>query len=365
MQRLPFTPLVSTLPSTVPFVGPEALERWRGRPLRLRIGANESAFGVSPRAARAMRAAMKQIAWYADPEGHDLRSALAHQHGVDRDEICLGAGIDELLGLVVRLVVEPGTPVVSSLGAYPTFNYHVEGFGGALHREPYRDDRIDLEALAAATRRLGAPLVYLANPDNPMGTWHGAAAVRYFIDALPGDSLLILDEAYLDFAPEPISPSVDVASDPVIRMRTFSKAHGMAGARIGYAIAAKEVITGLNKVRNHFGINRIAQAGALASLEDEAFIRRVVNKVAAGRKDYAALAVRLGLTTLPSATNFVAFDVGDGDRARRLLAALLERDVFVRMPSVAPLDRCIRVTVGTPEERALFAHCLEEALADI
>ena len=260
--------LVDSLPSTIPFVGPETLERQRGETFQVRVGANESAFGVSPKAAEAMREAVANIAWYNDPEAYDLRSAIAARHGVSLDEVLLGAGIDEMLGNVVRMVIEPGMPVVTSLGAYPTFNYHVAGFGGVLEAVPYRDDRIDLEALLDAVRRTEARLVYLANPDNPMGTWHDAAQVRAFIDDLSESTLLVLDEAYIEFAPASAVFPIDADDPRVIRMRTFSKAHGMAGARIGYAIAPSRTIGGLGRIRNHFGVNRIAQAGALASLGD-------------------------------------------------------------------------------------------------
>ncbi len=362
---IPYTRVVRGLPAATPFVGPEALERQMGRPFRVRIGANESAFGISPRAAAAMREAVERISWYADPEGHELRAALGTLHGVGIDEICLAGGIDELLGLTVRMLVEPGTPVVTSLGAYPTFNYHVEGFGGALHRVPYRDDRNDLEALADAARSLDAPLVYLANPDNPMGTWHDADAVRSFIDRLPERTVLVLDEAYLEFAPPTVSWPVDVQDPKVVRMRTFSKAHGMAGARIGYAIASASVVAGYDKIRNHFGVNRVAQTGALASLADRAFIEEVIAEVARGRREYETLAGALGLVTVPSATNFVSIDVGGGDRARAVLHALQERGIFVRMPAVAPLDRCVRVTVGTAREREQFAEAFRRVLTAI
>lgn len=355
---LPFTDTVRGLPATTPFVGPEALERRRGATFRLRLGANESAFGISPKAREAMGAAIERIAWYSDPEGWELREAVAKHHGVATDEVCLGSGIDDLLGLVVRMSVEPGTPVVTSLGAYPTFNYHVAGYAGVLHKVPYRDDRIDLEALVAKVHETGAPLVFLANPDNPMGTWHDAGAVRAFIDALPERCLLVLDEAYVEFAPEAIALPMDTADPRVIRMRTFSKAHGMAGARIGYAVASTAVAEAFNKIRLHFGVSRVAQAGALASLRDPGFVAWVVDEVRKGRDEYAALAQRLGLEAVPSATNFVALGVGDGEHARRLLEALQARGVFVRMPGVAPLDRCIRVTVGTPPERAQLAEIL-------
>lgn len=364
-SRLPFTPLLESLPATIPFVGPEAIERRRGRPFALRLGANESAFGVSPRAAVAMREALEHLAWYGDPEGHDLRGALAERLGVGTDSVCLGAGIDELLGVVVRMVAEPGVAVISSRGAYPTFNYHVNGHGADLHLVPYRDDRIDLDALVEAAHARRARLVFLANPDNPMGGWHDANAVRAFVSRLPERCLLILDEAYIEFAPPEARWDIDLADPRVIRTRTFSKAHGMAGARIAYAVAAPEVVVGMSKIRNHFGVNRVAQAGALASLEDPDFVASVVAEVERGRAEYAALAAGLGLGALPSATNFVALDTGDGERARALLGALEARDVFVRMPGVAPLDRCIRVTVGTAEERAAFARVLPEALAAV
>ncbi len=359
---IPFTALVRSLPATVPFVGPEAIERQRGRIFAARIGANESAFGVSPKAAAAMREAVGRVSWYGDPESFDLRQALATKHGVAMEEICVGGGIDELLGLVVRMTVTPGTPVVTSLGAYPTFNYHVAGFGGRLVALPYVADREDPASLLAAVRTEAAPLVYLANPDNPMGTWQEAGAVAEFIAALPQGCLLVLDEAYIEFAPEGLAPPIDTSDPRVIRMRTFSKAHGMAGARIGYAVAHRELITGLNKIRNHFGLNRIAQIGALASLGDPDFVAQVADQVDAGRREYYALAERLGLSALPSATNFVAIDVGSGERARAVLQALQEEDVFIRMPGVAPLDRCIRVTVGTPEDRARFAAAFEKVL---
>ena len=358
-----FTRLVDGLPSTIPFVGPETLERRRGEAFRVRVGANESAFGVSPKAAEAMREAIGTVAWYNDPEGWDLRSAIAARHGVRVEEVLLGAGIDEMLGNVVRMVVEPGMPVVTSHGAYPTFNYHVAGFGGVLEAVPYRDDRIDLDALFDAVRRVDAPLVYLANPDNPMGTWHDAADLRAFIGALPDSTLLVLDEAYIEFAPASATFPIDADDPGVIRMRTFSKAHGMAGARIGYAVAPSRTIAGVGRIRNHFGVSRIAQAGALASLGDPGFIASVVEEVARGRDEYHALARRTGLASIPSATNFVAIDAGgDGGRARALLARLENQGVFVRMPGVAPLDRCIRVTVGTAEERALFARIFEAVL---
>jgi histidinol-phosphate aminotransferase len=252
---------------------------------------------------------------------------------------------------------------VTSLGGYPTFNYHVLGYGGRLERVPYRDDHNDLEGLAAAAHSTGAKLVYLANPDNPSGSWHSAEAVGALVDALPAGCLLLLDEAYAEFAPDGTVPGFAPDDPHVVRCRTFSKAHGMAGARIGYAQAAPEIIATFDKIRHHYGVNLVAQSGALASLADEGHVRSVVEEVARGREAYASLARELGLAPLPSATNFVTIDVGGVERARALVAALAARGVFIRMPGAAPLDRCIRVTVGTAEQRAAFAAIFREVWA--
>ena len=364
-DSIPFTRLVRGLPATTPFVGPEAIERQRGNLFDMRLGANESAFGVSPKAAAAMRDAIGRTSWYGDPEIYDLRSAIAQRHGVTLDEISVAGGIDELLGLTVRMLIEPGAPVVTSLGGYPTFNYQVAGYAGELHAVPYSNDRSDLDGLLARVHDTGAKLVYLANPDNPMGTWHDGETVQNFVKALPEGAILLLDEAYIEFAPPGVICPMDSANPHLVRMRTFSKAHGMAGARVGYAVAHKEHIVGYNKIRNHFAVNRLAQEGALASLEDDAFIKEVTDEVAKGREEYYRLAASLNMSSIESATNFVCIDAGTGERGRALLKALETRRVFVRMPGVAPLDRCIRVTVGTPPERAQFARVLQEILPTV
>lgn len=357
------TPLAESLPATVPFVGPEAQERARGRAFAARLGANENVFGPSPKAVAAMQSAAAETWMYGDPENHDLRQALAAHHGVGAENVMVGEGIDGLLGYLVRLLAGPGDRVVTSAGAYPTFNYHVAGFGADLVTVPYSGDHEDPQALVAKAAEVGAKLVYLANPDNPMGTWHGADAVQAMIDAVPADTVLALDEAYLEFAPEGTAPPLDVSDARVIRLRTFSKAYGMAGARVGYAIASAPLITAFNKIRNHFGMCRISQAGALAALADQEYLRRTQANVAAARARLDAIARANGLTTLPSATNFVAIDCGaDGEFARRVLDALIARDIFVRMPFVAPQNRCIRVSVGPQRELDLFEAALPAAL---
>ncbi len=359
-----YTELVASLPATVPFVGPEAQERARGRPFAARLGANESVFGPSPRAIAAMGAEAAETWKYGDSESYDLRLALAAHHGVARENVLVGEGIDGILGNLTRLLVAPGDAVVTSNGAYPTFNYHVAGFGGVLQKVPYAGDHEDPDALVAKAAETGAKLIYLSNPDNPMGTWHGADRIRAMIDALPPGTLLALDEAYVEFAPAGTAPEIPADDPRVIRLRTFSKAHGLAGARVGYAIAAAPLIAAFDKVRNHFGMSRVSQAGALAALRDQDWLAQVQDQVAAARDRIAAIAAASGLAALPSATNFVAVDCGgDGALARRVLTELGHRDVFVRMPFVAPQDRCIRISAGRPQDLDVLAAALPEALA--
>jgi histidinol-phosphate aminotransferase len=311
-----------------------------------------------------MQAAATQAWMYGDPEVHDLRAAIAAHHAVPPAHVIVGEGIDGLLGLLVRLLIAPGDAVVTSDGAYPTFNFHVAGFGGVLHKVPYRGDREDPQALVDRALAVGAKLIYLANPDNPMGSWHGSAVIEAMLAALPDDRLLVLDEAYVDLAPPGTSPSI-AADDPrVIRLRSFSKAHGLAGLRVGYGLAAAPLVAAFDRVRNHFGLGRIAQAGALAALADQGWLAQVRADVQRARTTLGGVARDNGLLPLPSATNFVTMDCGrDGAFARRVLHELLARDIFVRMPGVAPQDRCIRVGAGPPADLAAFAAALPGALA--
>lgn len=359
-----YTPLARSLPATVPFVGPETQERARGAPFAARLGANESVFGPSPKAIAALQGAAGDIWMYGDPENHDLRAALAAHHGVTPDHVVVGEGIDGLLGYLVRLLVGPGDHVVTSDGAYPTFNYHVAGYGGTLHKVPYVNDREDPASLFTKAADVDAKLVYLANPDNPMGSWHSGADIVAALDSLPEGCLLVLDEAYVECAPEGTAAPVDADDPRLIRMRTFSKVHGLAGARVGYGLAAPDLVLAFNKVRNHFGMNRAAQAAALAALGDTDWLRHVQDQIDAARTRIGDIARENGLAPLPSATNFIAIDCGaDGVFAKAVLDGLIERGIFVRMPFAAPQNRCIRVSCGTPADLDALAAALPEALA--
>ena len=363
MNEPRYTELLKSLPATVPFVGPEAHIRAAGRPFAARLGANESGFGPSPKAVAAMQATAADVWMYGDSECHDLRHALAAYHGVGAENIIIGEGIDGLLGLLVRIMVDKGDPVVTSDGAYPTFNYHVAGFGGVLHKVPYRDDHQDPAALLTRAEETRAKLLYFCNPDNPMGSWHSGRIVQRMIDAVPDGTLMVLDEAYVDAAPDGTAPALDARDMRVIRMRTFSKLYGLAGLRVGYAIGAAPLIAMFDRIRNHFGMGRIAQAGALAALHDQDWLAHVRTQLAIARARLGQIAADNGLHALPSATNFVTMDCGrDGDYARAVLRELMARDVFVRMPFVAPMDRCIRVSAAPEADLQVFARTLPLAL---
>ena len=336
-----------------------------GKPFAARVGANENVFGPSPLALKAMAESLKDIWMYGESENHDLRAALALHHGCAPENIMVGEGIDGLLGYLVRLLVEEGDAVVTSDGAYPTFNYHVAGFGGVLHKLPYRDDHEDLPALLEKARETGAKLVYFANPDNPMATWCKGVDVLKALEHLPEGCLLVLDEAYIEFAPEGTAAPIQIEDPRVIRMRTFSKAYGLAGARVGYALGAAPLIMAFNKIRNHFGMNRTSQIGALEALKDQSYLGDTLANVSAARQTIAEIASANGLSSLPSAANFVAIDCGqDGAFAKAVLDGLIKRGVFVRMPFVAPQNRCIRVSCGTPADLDALAAALPEALAE-
>lgn len=363
-----FTPLLTSLPATVPFVGPEAIERNRGLKVKARIGANESGFGPAPSVLAAMAEAAADTWRYSDPENHDLKQALALHLGCSPANIAVGEGIDSLLGHIARMVIEPGMPVVTSLGAYPTFNFHVAGYGGRLVTTPYVEDREDLAGLLDVVKRENAPLVYFANPDNPMGSWWEADSVVEFADALPETCLLILDEAYCETAPEGTTPAIARLIDRpnVMRTRTLSKAYGLAGARVGYVVTTPENAQAFDKIRHHFGMARVSVAGALAALKDQAYLSKVLGDIAASREKIAAIARDNGLQPLISATNFVAIDcLRDSTYARAIVDGLMEHGVFIRMPGVAPLNRCIRISTGKAEDMELLAQALPQVLRKI
>lgn len=366
-MRAPYLhPIVAQLPATVPFVGPETLERRSGRPFRARLGANESGFGPSPKVKAAIRDAAEGVWTYGDPENYALRHALANHLGTPIDTIMVGEGIDALLGLTCRLYLQEGDRVVTSLGAYPTFNYHVAAQGAQLATVPYIEDRESLAALLEATQAAPPRIVYLANPDNPMGTWWDAEAISEFVTAVPEQTLIVLDEAYGETAPPGTLPPLAISRPNLLRFRTFSKAYGLAGMRVGYVIGSPEPIVAFDRIRNHFGVNKLAQIAACAALADQTYLGEAVARIVAARDTIATFATELGLVPLPSATNFVTIDCGrDAAYATAILDGLTAHSIFVRKPMAPVLDRCIRMSTGKAEDLALASQALAEVIATL
>jgi len=257
---------VAAIPVVRPFIGPEELARDYHHSALLRLGANESNFGPPPRAIEAMKTAIARTSWYGDPESYDLRVELAKRHDCSIDNVLVTAGSDDLIGLVVRAYLGAGKVTVATLGTYPTFGYHVTGYGSKIAGARYATDgTIQLEALVRSAYQHRTPLVYLANPDNPSGSFVERDLLAEFVVALPPETLVLLDEAYSDFV-EPAELLIEEIDPRIIRARTFSKAYGFAGARNGYGLASTDVIETLCKIRLQYGVNRTAQIGALAAL---------------------------------------------------------------------------------------------------
>ena len=364
-MSIKYTNIVDNLPASIPFVGPEAQERANGQIFRARIGANESVFGPSAKAVQAIQKEITNTWQYGDPENFDLKNALALKYSVLSENIVVGEGIDGLLGYLVRLIIQEGDNVVTTDGAYPTFNYHVNGYGGKLHKVPFKNDTEDLEGLLTKVKETSAKILYVSNPNNPMGTINQPKGIENLIKNLPKTTMLCLDEAYIDFLPSDLIPNISENEPNVIRMRTFSKAYGMAGLRVGYAIGEKNTILNFEKIRNHFGMSRVSQVGALAALDDNEFINDIIRKVELAKKRIINIVKANNCKYVNSYTNFIAIDcLRDDVFAKNILENLIKNGIFVRMPYSYPQNRCIRVTVGLDEDINLFAKYFPIALKD-
>ena len=351
-------------PSTL--AGPESLARKAGVRDLLRLGSNESPYPPSPRALAAIAAQTAHASRYGDPATHDLREAIASYHRVAPENVTIGAGIDDLLGLIMRAFAKPGDPTLTTLGGFPTFEMHALGFETALTCIPYLPSaRIDLDGYLASAKATNGAIVFLPNPDNPTGSHLPWREVLAFLDALPENSLVIHDEAYANFVPANERAPENYLDPRMIRLRTFSKEYGLASLRVGYALAAREVIAALEAIRLWYGVNRFAQAAATASLADRLYVADVVGKISSEREHYYALGARLGLPTVPSSANFVLFDCGTPERATAILNDLMRRGIHIRKPAAPPLDHYIRISVGTPPQTKRLTMALEALLVSV
>jgi histidinol-phosphate aminotransferase len=324
----------------------------------VKLSSNEGAFGPLPAAVAAFEAAAAELNRYPDGGGLRLRAELAKRHGVPLEQVVLGNGADELIRLCAVAVLDPGDRGVLPWPSFPSYATSIACCGGEAVRVPLNGRAIDLDGLLDDR----AKLVYVANPNNPTGAVIDAAELRGFLEALPGDVLCVIDEAYAEYAdvaPEGVE-LVRAGAPRIAVLRTFSKVYGLAALRVGYAIASPEVADGLDRVRPIFNVNQPAQEAALASLHEREAVERRIRHTRDARDDLYETLASAGLDPIRSHANFVYADVpgGDGDG---LADRLLHAGFIVRALRAFGAPGAIRVTVGTDEEMRLFAAAIQDA----
>jgi histidinol-phosphate aminotransferase len=327
----------------------------------IKLASNENPRGPSPKALAALSAAASELTRYPDGNGFALKAALSRRLRVPPEQIVLGNGSNDVLELATQAFLRAGDHAVYSQYAFIVYPLATQARGALGIEVPARDHAHDLDAMRAAiTPR--TRIVFIANPNNPTGTWLAGPAVESFIAAVPRDVLVVLDEAYNEYL-EP-SAQVDtiawIARYPnLVVSRTFSKAHGLAGLRVGYGIMNAAVADLLNRVRQPFNVNALAQAAAIAALDDTAYVEESRRQNREGMRQLEAGLQRLAIRYLPSHGNFLLIEVGD---AARINESLLRQGVIVRPVANYDLPAWLRVTVGLPHENARFLSALEAAL---
>ena len=332
----------------------------------VKLASNENPLGMPESARTAVAAAVAELGRYPDANGFALKGALSARFGVPADWLTLGNGSNDILELAAHALVEPGQSIVYAEYSFAVYALATQEIGARAIEVPARDYGHDLDAMAAAI----APdtrLVFIANPNNPTGTFLPAAQIEAFLQQVPRHVVVVLDEAYNEYldADQQYDAIAWVRRYPNLMVsRTFSKAYGLAGLRIGYAVAQPELTDLLNRIRQPFNVNSVAQAAAIAALADTDFLRRSAELNRSGKRQLTQAFERMGLEYVPSSGNFVLVRVGDDDGAgARVNLALLKQGVIVRPVGNYNLPRWLRVTIGLPEENAAFIAALERALA--
>ena len=325
----------------------------------LKLASNENPLGMSPKAKKAVEAAIGGIERY--PDQFDLIKAVAGHCGVAQNQVVLGNGSNDVLDLVARVFLAPGRSAIFAQHAFAVYPLATLSTGAELISTPARNYGHDLEAMRAAIRP-DTRIVWIANPNNPTGNFLPYPEVRAFLEAVPKDVVVVLDEAYNEYLPP--ADRVDTASwindfPNLVVCRTLSKIYGLAGLRIGYALASAEVADLMNRVRQPFNVNNLALAGALAALDDEEFLLASYELNRRGMAQIVAGLERLGLEYIKPHGNFVTFKVGDGAAVNQ---KLLQQGVIVRPIGGYGLPEWLRVTIGAEPENARFLEALEKAL---
>ncbi len=356
--------VIPSIEALVPYEGGkpvEELARELGVTDAVKLASNENPLGPSPLALEALRGSLTSVHRYPDGAAYALRNALARFYGVRMDEVLQGAGSNELLDLVVRTFATPAHHIVFGEPAFVVYRIASLSGGVPFTAVPLKDGVHDLPAMAAAVRP-ETRVLFVANPNNPTGTYVGRDAVEELLRHVPPEVIVVMDEAYFEYVDAPDYPnslSLRHLRERLLVLRTFSKAYGLAGMRVGYAIGPANLIDYMNRVRAPFNTTLPAQAAAIAALDDRAHVvkSREANALSRARLTHALVA--LGLEVLPSQANFVLVNVGRP--ARLVYERLLERGVIVR--PFGNLPTSLRVTCGLPHENDRFLSALEQVLA--
>jgi histidinol-phosphate aminotransferase len=360
---LPFNPALANLPVYQPGRPMEEVARELGLPVAgiLKLASNENPLGPSPAALAAIERALQSLHIYPDGNAYYLKQRLAEKLGVPPANLLVGNGSNEIIELAGHALIDPGGEVVVSQFCFAVYPIVTHLFGGRLVIVPARDHGHDLPAMARAIT-LRTRIVFVANPNNPTGTLASAQEVKRLVSQIPPQVLLAMDEAYLEFVDQPCDLLPLIREGQVknlLLMRTFSKIYGLAGLRVGYGIGHPELISALEKARQPFNLNAMAQIGALAALDDDEHLQRTRRNNREGLRFFEDAFRQWPLKFVPSAANFVMVEVGDG---QRVFGELQKLGVIVRPMAGYQLPSWIRITVGTPAENARCLAALQKVL---
>lgn len=333
----------------------------------VKLASNENPLGPSPLALQAVQRAAMQMHQYPDASGHDLKLAISNKFGVPPDQIVLGNGSDEIIKLFALVYLEPGDNLVIGNPSFVRYDAAAQIAGSELRRVPLDSEwRHDLGAMAQAVDR-HTKLVFVANPHNPTGTVVDQAAIERFVEKIPRTCLVVLDEAYYEFAAA--DPAYGSALELLQRganvavFRTFSKSYGLAGIRVGYAFAPADTVSAANRAREPFNVNSLAQSAAIAALEDDEHIQRTREVNDSGLARVAAFMAGRGFATVPSRANFMCVDVSPaGLTGQEAFERLLRRGVIVRSGGPLGMPNHIRVSIGLPAEMDAFFAAFDAAV---
>jgi histidinol-phosphate aminotransferase len=330
----------------------------------VKLASNENPLGPSPKAMAAARQALGEANWYPDGGSKKLREVLATRYGVRAVEVFVGLGSSEIIDLASRVLLRPGLMGITSEGSFTLFAIAIRASGGDLVQTRMKNYTFDLEAMAAAVTP-ETRVIYIANPNNPTGTAFGAEEFGVFMKRVPGDVLVVLDEAYTEYAERrdlPKAMEIFREYNNLLTLKTFSKVYGLAGLRIGYGIGHPTLVAEMNKLRTPFNVTSVGQAAALAALDDVEHVRRSVETNQGERARLFQELLRIGLQPVASETNFVFVPLGGMD-ARALCDELLHEGVIVRPLAWMGFPNAIRISVGNPEENSKLLAAMAKVMA--